>query len=336
MMNWWNEIEFAYPAMLWLLPGLLGVLAWYVVLQFVGRTEVNLSSARFLSGTGRPAAWYFQHFFFGLRLIAFALLILVVARPQSRNDWKKITTEGIDIVIAVDVSPSMLSKDFKPNRLEAAKDAVSRFVDERFSDRIGTVIFSGESYTLCPLTIDHPAIKTMIAGISCGDLDQGTAIGMGLAMAVKRIKDSKAKSKVIILLTDGVNNSGAITPVDAGEVAKAFGIKVYTIGVGTTGKALSPVAILPNGQYQYDYIDVDIDEKTLTTIAETTGGKYFRATDKESLEKVYAEIDRMEKTVFDSKQHSQRKEEYLGLAIAATILLLLDFIFRNTLLASLT
>ena len=336
MTRWWHDITFANPGMLWLLLGLIPVLAWYVVLQFIGRSEVHLSSARFLRGVGKPAVWYFQHVFFALRLFAFSLLILIAARPQSRSEWKKITTEGIDIVMAIDVSPSMLSKDFKPNRLEAAKDAAARFVDERFSDRIGTVVFSGEAFTLCPLTIDHPALKIQLSGISCGDLDQGTAIGMGLAMAVKRIKDSKAKSKVIILLTDGVNNSGAISPVDAGEVAKAFGVKVYTVGVGTTGKALSPVAILPGGQYQYDYIDVDIDEQTLTAIAEKTGGKYFRATDKENLEKIYAEIDRMEKTAFDSKQHSQRKEEYFGFALAAAIILLIDFIFRNTLLASLT
>ncbi|TND08126.1 MAG: uncharacterized protein FD123_2520 [Bacteroidetes bacterium] len=301
MTRWWHDITFANPGMLWLLLGLIPVLAWYVVLQFIGRSEVHLSSARFLRGVGKPAVWYFQHVFFALRLFAFSLLILIAARPQSRSEWKKITTEGIDIVMAIDVSPSMLSKDFKPNRLEAAKDAAARFVDERFSDRIGTVVFSGEAFTLCPLTIDHPALKIQLSGISCGDLDQGTAIGMGLAMAVKRIKDSKAKSKVII-----------------------------------PGKALSPVAILPGGQYQYDYIDVDIDEQTLTAIAEKTGGKYFRATDKENLEKIYAEIDRMEKTAFDSKQHSQRKEEYFGFALAAAIILLIDFIFRNTLLASLT
>lgn len=336
MMNWWHDITFENRWALWLLLVPAFALAWYVLIEMVSRAEVHLSSARFLTGVSTPTALYMRHLVFGLRLIAFAAIAIVVARPQSRSDWKKVTTEGIDIMLSVDVSPSMLSKDFKPNRLEAAKEVAMQFVDERFNDRVGAVIFGGEAFTVCPLTIDHPALKTQLSGISCGDLDQGTAIGMGLAKAVERIKDSKSKSKIIILLTDGVNNTGALAPINAGEVAKAFGVKVYTIGVGTKGKALSPVSISPDGQYQFAYQDVDIDEPTLQAIADMTGGKYFRATDKDNLEKIYAEIDRLEKTTFDSKQHSQRKEEFLPFALLAAALLLAEFILRNTVFAGLT
>jgi len=336
MMSWWHDITFENRWAFWLLLVPLVSLIAYIVIEFMSRSEVHLSSARFLRGLKRPGLLYLRHFVFGLRLLAMALIVLVVARPQSRTEWKKVTGEGIDIVLCIDVSPSMLAKDFKPNRLEVAKDAAIDFVDNRFNDRIGTVIFSGEAFTLSPLTIDHSVLKTQLAGISVGELDQGTAIGMGLAKAVERIKDSKAKSKVVILLTDGVNNAGALAPANAGEVAKAFDVKVYTIGVGTNGKALTPVSMTPNGQYQYAYQDVDIDEETLTEIAELTGGKYFRATNREALEKIYGEIDRLEKTVFDSRQHAQRKEEFLPFAVLAAFLLLLEYVLRNTWLVSLT
>lgn len=330
MSNWWTDITFANTWAWWLFLVPAAVLVWYVVLEYISRSEMQLSTMPFLRGLPKPVAWYMRHVFFALRLLAMVCIVLVIARPQSRNAKRKVNSEGIDIMLTIDVSPSMLAKDFKPNRLEVAKEMASRFVEERFNDRIGTVIFSGEAFTLCPLTIDHEALQTQIAAIDCGELDQGTAIGMGLAKAVERIYESKAKSKIIILLTDGSNNAGALAPLNAGEVAKAFGVRVYTIGVGTNGEALMPIAITPSGEYQYEYQPVDIDEPTLEQIAQITGGKYFRAVDKQSLENIYAEIDRMEKTVFDSQQHGKRKEEFLPFIIAALSLLLLDFICRNT------
>ncbi|MFL5753002.1 MAG: vWA domain-containing protein, partial [Bacteroidia bacterium] len=270
-----------------------------------------------------------RHSMFLLRLIAVSLLILVLARPQSRSSWKDIKAEGIDIVMSLDVSYSMLAKDFKPNRLEAAKEVAKDFIDSRPNDRIGLVIFGGEAFTQCPLTTDHNVIKNLFTDLKAGMLAEGTAIGLGIADAVARVKESKAKSKVVILLSDGVSNVGEIAPLTAGEIAKTFGVRVYTIGVGTKGKALMPIAIYPNGQMEYDYVDVEIDEKTMGTVAEMTGGKYFRATDNESLHKIYKEIDKMEKTIISEKSYSNKAEKFLPLAIAAAIALLLEFILRQ-------
>jgi Ca-activated chloride channel family protein len=272
---------------------------------------------------------------FAMKTIAIGLLIVVLARPQSKTSWKNITTEGIDIVLTMDISGSMLSKDFQPNRIEAAKRVALEFIDARQNDRIGLVVFSGESFTQCPLTTDHAIIKNLMGDIKTGMIADGTAIGVGLATAVSRIKDSKAKSKVIILLTDGVNNMGAVAPETAAEIAKAFGVRVYTIGVGTIGKALAPVAMYPNGQYIYDYVPVDLDEKMLSNIAEITGGKYFRATGNDKLVAIYKEIDRMEKTIVEERKHTRRTEEFFPYALAAGILLLLDFTLNNTILRSL-
>jgi Ca-activated chloride channel family protein len=222
----------------------------------------------------------------------------------------------------------MLAKDFKPNRLEAAKEVAKEFIDIRTNDRIGLVIFGGEAFTQCPLTTDHNVVKNLFEDINAGMLAQGTAIGLGIADAVARVKESPAKSKVVILLSDGVNNVGEIAPLTAGEIAKTFGVRVYTIGVGTMGKALTPVAIFPNGQMQYDYVDVEIDEKTMTQIAEETGGKYFRATDKQSLRNVYKEIDKLEKTIISEKSFSNKAEHFFPFAVAAAIALLLEFLLK--------
>jgi Ca-activated chloride channel family protein len=255
-------------------------------------------------------------------------------RPQSRSSFKDVKTEGIDIVIALDISSSMLAKDFKPNRLEAAEELAIKFIDSRPNDRIGLVIFSGESFTQCPLTSDHAVIKNLFSGIKLGMLADGTAIGNGLATSVSRIKDSQAKSKVVILLTDGVNNQGSVAPITAAEIAKAYGIRVYTIGLGTTGKALSFAGIYPDGSYAYEYMDVVIDEKTMTEIADMTGGKYFRATDNDKLKDVYKEIDRLEKTIFEEKNYTNKSEHFLPFAITAALLLLIEFLLRNTILKS--
>ena len=332
-MNFFNNISFAHPLFLWLLIVIPVLIAFYVLRDNWG--EIKLSSLSNLSATPRSFKEYVKHFLFALKLIAIGLLIVALARPQSKTSWKNITTEGIDIIMAIDISASMLAKDFKPNRMEAAKEVAQEFVEARLNDRIGIVIFSGESFTLCPLTTDHAIVKNVMKDIKPGMVADGTAIGMGLATSVSRIKDSKAKSKVIVLLTDGVNNMGAVAPQTAAEIAKAFGIRVYTVGVGTLGKALAPVALYPNGQYVYDYVPVDLDEKMMSGIADMTGGKYFRATDNSKLVSVYKEIDRMEKTIVEERKHTRRTEEFFPFAVTAAILLLLNFILNNTILRSL-
>src|ERR1035437_4786141 len=332
-MNFFSNISFAHPMLLWLLIVIPMMIASCVLRTNWG--EIQISSFANFSLAGRPFKEYLKHFMFAMKLIAIGLLIVVIARPQSKTSWKNITTEGIDIVLAMDISGSMLAKDFKPNRIEAAKEVATEFIDARPNDRIGLVIFSGESFTQCPLTTDHAIIKNLMGDIKTGMVADGTAIGMGLATAISRIKDSKAKSTVIILLTDGINNMGAVAPQTAAEIAKAFGIRVYTIGVGSIGKALAPVAMYPNGQYVYDYVPVEIDEKMLGNIADMTGGKYFRATGNDKLTSIYKEIDKMEKTIVEERKHTRRTEEFFPFALAAGILLLLDFTLNNTILRSL-
>ena len=334
MFDFLNDITFANKELLWLLLVIPVAIAWYIWKNKTYTGELKISSIQGLEGIKPSAKQYFRHTVIALRLAALSLLIVVLARPQSRSSWKDVKTEGIDIVMALDISGSMLAKDFKPDRLEASKEVAQDFIDSRPNDRIGLVIFSGESFTQCPLTSDHAVIKNLFSGIHTGMVADGTAIGNGLATAVTRVKDSKAKSKVVILLTDGVNNQGSVAPLTAAEIAKAFGVRVYTIGVGTVGKALSPIAMYPNGQYEYGYVDVNIDEKSLTEIADMTGGQYFRATDNDKLKDIYKEIDRLEKTIFEEKNFTNKAEHFLPFGIAAGILLLLEFILKNTIFRS--
>jgi Ca-activated chloride channel family protein len=329
MFDFFNDITFANKELLWLLLVIPVILAWYIWKSKTYSAELSVSSFQNFDGVKVSLKQYLRHSLILLRLIAISLLIVVLARPQSRSSWKDVKTEGIDIVMALDISGSMLAKDFKPDRLEAAKEVAQDFIDSRPNDRIGLVIFSGESFTQCPLTSDHAVIKNLFAGIHTGMVADGTAIGNGLSTAVTRVKDSKAKSKVVILLTDGVNNQGQIAPVTAAEIAQAFGVRVYTIGVGTLGKALSPVAMYPDGTYEYGYVDVTIDEPTLTEIAEMTGGKYFRATNNDKLKDIYKEIDRLEKTIFEEKNFTNKAEHFLPFAIAAGIALLLEFLLKS-------
>jgi Ca-activated chloride channel family protein len=329
MYSYFNDIQFAEKQWFWLYLILPALIVWYILKLKKQEGEISYSSFQLFEGVQSSLKSKLRHLIFVFRLGAISLLILALARPQSRSSWKDIKTEGIDIVISLDISLSMLAKDFKPNRLEVAKDVLKDFIDARPNDKIGLVIFSGEAFTQCPLTTDHKIIKNMFGDIKAGMLDQGTAIGLGLADGVARIKDSKAKSKVVILISDGVNNVGEIAPLTAAEIAKTFGVRVYCIGVGTKGKALQPVAIYPNGEMEYDYVDVDIDEATMTQMAKMTGGKYFRATDKESLENIYREIDRLEKTIISEKSFTNKAEHFLPLAIGALILLLLEFIFKR-------
>ncbi len=331
MINYFNDIQFAEKHWFWLLALIPLMVIWYLIRLKKNEGELNYSSFTLLHKIKSSGKAKFRHSLFALRLIAFALLIAALARPQSRSSWKNSKTEGIDIVISLDVSLSMLAKDFKPNRMDVAKDVIVDFVDARPNDRIGLVIFGGVAFTQCPLTSDHKVLKNMFAQVKAGSLDQGTAIGLGLATAVARIKESKAKSKVIVFVSDGVNNVGEVAPLTAGELAKTYGIRVYCIGVGSKGKALQPVAIYAPGEYEYDYVDVDVDEKVMTEISDMTGGKYFRATNKESLVEIYREIDKMEKTIVSEKSFTNKAEHFLPLALGAAILLLLEFILRFTL-----
>lgn len=334
MISYLQDIQFAEKHWFWLFLLLPVMLVWYFIKLKKYEGEIHFSSFSNFKGIKTPLKARLRHLVVVLRLIGVSLIILALARPQSRSSWKDIKTEGIDIVISMDISLSMLAKDFKPNRLEVAKEVIMDFIDARPNDKIGLVIFSGEAFTQCPLTVDHKILKNMFPEIKAGMLDQGTAIGLGLADAVARLKDSKAKSKVIILISDGVSNVGEIAPLTAGEIAKTYGLRVYTIGVGSKGKALQPVAMYPNGQLEYDYVDVEIDEAVMNKISEMTGGKYFRATDKESLSNIYKEIDKLEKTIISEKSFTNKAEHFLPLGIAALIALLLEFILKRVVFRS--
>lgn len=329
-------ISFANPEYFYFLFLIPVLIVWYLWKNGSNKAELNLSGFSAFKGLKSGLKVNLRHSVFMLRLLGLAALILAMTRPQSKKSWQDLKTEGIDIVLALDISASMLAQDFKPNRIEASKQIAMEFIDSRPNDRIGLVIFSGESFTQCPLTTDHSVLKNLFSGVKTGMIQDGTAIGMGLATAVNRIQNSKAKSKVVILLTDGVNNAGSISPELAGELAQPFGIRIYTIGVGTKGMAYSPVAVYPNGQYAYDYVKCDIDEPSLKKIAALTGGKYFRAVNNDKLKQIYAEIDKMEKTIIEEKNYTKKSELFFPLALSASILLLLEFLLKNTLFKSLT
>ncbi len=277
---------------------------------------------------GSSRIWL-RHMLFLMRMGVVTLLIVVLARPQSSNRWEEVTTEGIDIVMCLDISGSMRAMDFRPNRLEAAKDVGIEFVNARQNDRFGLVVFAGESFTQCPMTTDRAVVVNFLKDIDFGVIEDGTAIGMGLATAVNRVKDSRARSKVIILLTDGVNNRGDVGPVTAAEIAASFGIRVYTIGVGSRGSAPVPVQDV-FGRTITRNMPVEIDEEVLRTIAKTTDGAYFRATDNNKLREIYQQIDELEKTKLDVKQFSKKKEEYFPFLLGALILLFLELLLRYT------
>ncbi|MCI5776113.1 MAG: VWA domain-containing protein [Bacteroidales bacterium] len=323
-------MQFQHPWLFLLLLVIPLYLAWYIWRRKTSHPTMQVSTLQPLEGTKPTLRVWLRHLPLALRLAAVALAIVVLARPQSTSSYSDSNTEGIDIVISLDISGSMEALDFRPNRLEAAKNVAVKFISGRQNDNIGLVIFAGESFTQCPLTTDHSVLINLFQDVRTQMLDGGTAIGMGLATAVSRIKESKAKSKVIILLTDGVNNSGAISPEKAAELAHTFGIRVYTIGVGTIGTAPFPVQT-PFGVKTQE-VEVKIDEPLLRNIAESTGGKYFRATDNKSLEAIYAEIDQLEKTIMEVRHYTQHTDEYFPFAVAILLLLLLEVVLRNTLL----
>lgn len=329
-----ENIEFANPNLLWLLLIVPAAIVWYVLRHKKQEASVRFSD---LSGFAKlPKTWkaYLRHLLFALKVAALALLIVALARPQSSSTNRKSNVEGIDIVMAMDVSGSMLARDLKPDRLTAAKEVASEFVEGRPGDRMGLVIFSGESFTQVPLTTDHGVMLNMLAEMKNGLIDDGTAIGDGLATAISRLKDSDAISKVIILLTDGMNNSGSVDPYTAAEMAKLFGIRVYTIGVGSYGTAPYPVQT-PFGT-QIQQMKVEIDEKLLQNIANSTDGKYFRATSTQKLDEVYQEIDKLERSKIEVTEFSRLHEEFYPLVAWALALLLLEFVLRKTIFRTIT
>jgi Ca-activated chloride channel homolog len=314
---------FAYPWVLWLLPTIpvIGFLFWRRRKKMV--TEVTFSSLQpFAHG---PRSWRekLHQAPLWLRLAALALFIIALARPQSVSSKENVSTEGIDIVLVLDISGSMLAEDFTPNRMQAAKQVAEEFIDGRANDRIGLVIFSAESFTQCPLTTDYPVLKSLLREVKNGMIADGTAIGLALANGVNRLKDSKAKSRVMILLTDGVNNRGEIDPITAAKIAATFNIRVYTVGVGAQGEAPYPVET-PFG-IQRRLIPVDLDEKTLSSVAEMTGGKYFRATDNRKLKAIYKEIDQLERSKIEVTAYKRYSEKYYGWLFGGLVLLLVEF-----------
>jgi Ca-activated chloride channel family protein len=329
-----ENIEFANPKLLWLLLLVPALIVWYILRH--KKQEASLSFSDLKGFVKLPKTWkaYLRHLLFALKMAALALLIVALARPQSSSTNSTSNIEGIDIVMAMDVSGSMLARDLKPDRLTAAKNVASDFVKGRPGDRMGLVIFSGETFTQVPLTTDHGVMLNMLAEMKNGLIEDGTAIGDGLATAISRLKDSEAISKVVILLTDGMNNAGSVDPYTAAEIAKLYGIRVYTIGVGSYGTAPYPVQT-PFGT-QMQQMKVEIDEKLLSSVAGMTGGKYFRATSNQKLDEIYDEIDKLERSKIEVTEFRRLHEEFYPLVAWALALLLLEFLLRKTIFRTLT
>ena len=328
-------VYFANPNYMWLFLSFPLIIVWYFLTSKKVQPVLKISS---IKGFQQKSSFLakLQPLLFVLKLLSLSLIILALSRPQTMDvSTRTKTNKGIDIVMAIDISSSMLAQDLKPNRLSSLKRVASSFIDDRISDRIGLVIYAGESYTKTPITSDRAIVKNALQDIRYdGIIEDGTAIGMGLATAVNRLKDSRAKSKVIILLTDGVNNSGFIDPKIASELAVEYQIKTYTIGLGSNGTARAPVGILPNGKFQYGLTKVEIDEALLKTIAKNTGGLYFRATDNKKLEEIYSEINKLEKTEVEEFKYYNYDEKFRPLILLALALILIEWLARNTLFKS--
>lgn len=328
-------IEFLNKQLFWVLLVIPLAILWYVLKNKQQTAELKISSVK---GFKLTNSWLpkLKHLMFALRLLALAFLIMALARPQTVDVSSRTkTTRGIDIVMAIDVSASMLAKDLKPNRLEALKTVATEFIQGRPNDRIGLVEYAGESYTKTPITSDKSIVLSSLRTVEFNTIiDQGTAIGMGLATAVNRLKDSNAASKVIILLTDGENNAGFIDPITASELAVEYGIKTYTIGLGTNGMALSPVGTRPDGRFQYERVQVKIDEELLKEIAAVTGGQYFRANNNRKLREIYDEIDKLEKTDVEEFKFYNYEEKYRPLILLAGLMLLIEVLLRYTIFRS--
>ena len=326
-------MQFASPYFLWLLAVIPLMVVYYVWRTRQGGASIQVSTIDGVAEAPRTVRYYLRHLPFALRCAAVALLIVALARPQSVDEGSTSNTEGIDIVLAIDISTSMLAQDLQPDRIQAAKQVAGNFITDRPGDRIGLVAFAGEAFTQSPLTTDQGTLQTLLGRLRSGVVEDGTAIGNGLATAINRLRESEAKSKVIILLTDGVNNRGEIAPLTAAEIAKAQGIRVYTIGVGTEGMAPYPAVDIygtPTGGTVM--AKVEIDEKTLRSIAEMTGGEYFRATDKAKLKAIYDQINQLEKSKVEVTEHVTYHEQYLLWALAGLLLLFAEFLFANLVL----
>ena len=330
-----NSIEFASPYFLYGLIIIPLFVAWYIFRGRKHQAYIKFTDTSFFNGMTRSWRIYARHLLFALDMCALALLIIALARPQSSSTNRKINVEGIDIVLTMDISSSMLAQDLKPDRLEAAKNVGADFVKGRPGDRMGLVVFASETFTQVPLTTDHTMLLNMMKDMKCGMLEDGTAIGDGLASSVNRLKDSEAISKVVILLTDGDNNAGSVDPSTAAEMAKIFGIRVYTIGVGTRGTAPYP-AQTPFGGIQMIQIPVTINEPLLQQIADETGGKYYRATSTEKLRQIYDEIDQLERSKIEINEFTRKHEEFLPFVLWGLALLLLGFILKSTIFKTLT
>lgn len=319
---------FKNPYFFALLAVIIPYILWYALKYKKSQPALKMPETAKYRYVPKSFRIYLMHVPFILRIILLILVVIILARPQSKNTWSNTDVEGIDMMLAVDVSTSMLAQDFKPNRVEALKEIAKRFMETRPNDNIGLTVFAGEAYTQCPLTIDHSILMSLYETVDCqmaanGTLEDGTAIGDGIMNSLIRLRDSKAKSKVLILLTDGVNNRGNISPMTAAEIAKKNKVRIYTVGIGKNGMAMYP---LPTGGTVM--MPTEIDEKTMTDIAELTGGKYFRAKKNSELEEIYREIDKMERTKFNVTQYSKRNELYEPFAVAALIVFLLELLMR--------
>lgn len=323
-------MTFADPLYLLLLLLVLLYVVWYWLMYRKSQASLQISSTKPFVGMRKTLRNRLIHLPFLLTTLALISMIIALARPQSYNSWQKKSTEGVEIMMVLDLSSSMLAEDLKPNRLEAAKNVGIQFISGRPNDELGLVVFSSESFTQCPLTLDHGALINLTKEVRSGMIQDGTAIGMGLTNAVARLKDGKAKSKTVILLTDGSNNAGEVSPLTAADFAAREGIRVYTIGVGTRGFAPYPIQT-PFG-IQYQDVEVDIDENVLMSISEKTNGKYFRATDNKSLKAIYEEIDMLEKSILEEKNFTKKTEEFMPFVVASFVFLLLEFLLKRTVL----
>ncbi len=322
------DIVFAYKPLLLLLLIVPGLVIWYVYTYRNHKPSMRYSHTEFLKNAPSSFRLRMMHAPFVLRMLVLVLLIIALARPQSSLSRKDMITEGIDIVIALDISGSMLAEDFRPNRLEAAKRTAVSFIEMRSNDRMGMTVFSGESFTLCPLTTDHALLKELAMSVHTGMVEDGTAIGDGLGTAINRLRESQAISRVIVLLTDGINNAGVIDPLTAAELAASLGIRVYTIGVGSSGPVPYPFQT-PFG-IQYQQVEIPVDEALLDKMAQITGGRYFWAEDQQTLEAIYREIDQMERSKIDITEYTRKKEEFLPLILLAIGLFMLELLLRYT------
>lgn len=323
-----SEITFAYQPFLYFLLIIPVIITWYIWQNRNFFADRLFSHSAFMKGVQKNVRLYLVHLPFALRTLALSLLILALARPQSSSNQQNVNVEGIDIVLAVDISGSMLAEDFRPNRMEAAKATAHEFVEMRPGDRIGITVFSGQSFTLVPLTTDHVLLKDLLANVRIGMVEDGTAIGDGIATGINRLRESDAISKVLILLTDGINNSGVIDPLTAAEIAQGLNIRVYTVGVGSKGAVPYPVQT-PFGT-QYRDVEIPVDEKLLEEIAQMTGGRYFWADNQRALEEIYMEIDKLERSKIDVLEFTRKTDEFLPLVLLALALLLLEFMLSKT------